>query len=74
MESNDYWTHVGLTTAFFVLVVGPRLFSPGHTVNSVTYVIGATVVIAVATLARYRTKAVSGLTSPAQPPVREEKP
>ena len=59
MESNDYWTHVGLVTAFFVAVVGPRLFSPGHAANSLTYVVGATVVIVVATLARYRTGAAS---------------
>ena len=57
MESNDYWTHVGLATAFFVTVVGPRLFSPGHTANSLTYVIGAVVVILVATLARRATSA-----------------
>ena len=59
MESNDYWTHIGLVTAFFVAVVGPRLFSPGHTANSVTYVVGATVVIVMATVARYRTKGAS---------------
>jgi hypothetical protein len=52
MESNDYWTHVGLATAFFVAVVGPRLFSPGHTVNSLTYIVGAAVVVIVATVAR----------------------
>lgn len=57
MESNDYWTHVGLATVFFATVVGPRLFSPGHTVNSVTYIVGATVVILVATLARFGTRA-----------------
>jgi hypothetical protein len=57
MESNDYWTHVGLTTAFFVTVVGPRLFSPGHTANSLTYIIGAVTVIVVATLARLGTRA-----------------
>ena len=28
IDSNDYWKHVGLTTAFFVAVVGPRLLSP----------------------------------------------
>ena len=56
MDSNDYWTHVGLTTAFFIAVVGPRLFSPGHAANSLTYVVGAAVVITVATLARYRTQ------------------
>lgn len=56
MESNDYWTHVGLATAFFVTVVAPRLFSPGHTPNSLTYIVGAVVVIVVATLARLGTK------------------
>ena len=57
MESSDYWTHVGLATVFFVIVVGPRLFSPGHTANSLTYIVGAVVVIVVATLARRRAKA-----------------
>jgi hypothetical protein len=57
MESNDYWTHVGLAAAFFVTVVGPRLFSPGHTANSLTYIVGAVAVILVATLARRATSA-----------------
>ena len=57
MDSNDYWTHLGLATAFFVTVVGPRLFSPGHTANSLTYIVGAVVVIVVATLARRGTRA-----------------
>ncbi|MDQ3980846.1 MAG: hypothetical protein M3314_15075 [Actinomycetota bacterium] len=59
MDSNDYWTHVGLATAFFLAVVGPRLFSPGHAANSLTYVVGATVVVVVATIARRRTKAAT---------------
>lgn len=59
MDSNDYWTHVGLATAFFLAVVGPRLFSPGHSANSVTYVVGASVVVVVATIARHRTKAAT---------------
>lgn len=59
MEPNDYWTHVGLATTFFIAVVGPRLFSPGHTVNSLTYIVGAVVVIGVATFARYRARAAS---------------
>jgi len=74
MESNDYWTHVGLVTAFFVAVVGPRLASPGHMANSVTYVLGATVVIVVATCARYRSKAASASASNARRPVGDEKP
>jgi hypothetical protein len=57
MESNDYWTHVGLALAFFVTVVGPRLFSPGHAANSLTYIAGAVLVIVVATLARLGVKA-----------------
>ena len=59
LDSNDYWTHVGLATAFLVAVVGPRLFSPGHAANSLTYVVGAAVVIVVATIARDRTKLAS---------------
>lgn len=55
MESNDFWTHVGLATLSFLVVVGPRLFSPGHTVNSLIYIIGGTVVIVAAAIARYRT-------------------
>ncbi len=55
MASNDFWTHVGLVTFSFLVVVGPRLFSPGHTVNSLIYIIGGAVVIAVALVARYRT-------------------
>jgi uncharacterized membrane protein YeaQ/YmgE (transglycosylase-associated protein family) len=57
MDSNDYWTHLGLVTAFFATVVAPRLFSPGHTANSLAYIVGAVVVILVATLARRATKA-----------------
>lgn len=72
MESNDYWTHVGLVTAFFAAVVGPRLFSPGHIANSVTYVVGALVVVVVATFARYRTKAASDSPSNARRSVGEE--
>ena len=67
MESNDYWTHVGLATAFFAVVVGPRLFSPGHTVNSVVFILGAMSVIVVASVARHRTKAASDS-------LREERP
>lgn len=48
MDPNDYWTHVGLVTFFFVVVVAPRLSSPGHAANSLTYTIVSIVVIAVA--------------------------
>ncbi|HEU4866370.1 MAG TPA: hypothetical protein VFV09_01460 [Actinomycetota bacterium] len=48
---------MSLSTAFFITVVGPRLFSPGHTANSLTYIVGAMVVIVVATVARRGTKA-----------------
>ena len=72
MESNDYWTHVGLVTAFFVAVVGPRLFSPGHAANSLTYVVGATVVIVVATVARYRTRTASASDRNARRSVEDE--
>ena len=59
MDPNDYWTHVGLVTFFFVTVVGPRLFSPGHTANSLTYIVGSMVVITVATVARRRARGAS---------------
>jgi hypothetical protein len=67
MESNDYWTHVGLATAFFVAVVGPRLFSSGHTVNSLTYIVGAVVVVIVATVARRGTKVMRRRTAEGRP-------
>jgi hypothetical protein len=54
MESNDFWTHVGLVLLSFLIVVGPRLLSPGHEVNSLIYLVGGTVVIAAATVARFR--------------------
>jgi hypothetical protein len=56
MESNDYWTFVGLVIGAFAIVVAPRLFEPGHTANSVIYLTGATVVIVVASIARWRTR------------------
>ena len=74
MDSNDYWTHVGLATAFFLTVVGPRLFSPGHTANSVTYIVGAAVVISVATFARYRRKPASAAADAVRQSVPDEKP
>jgi hypothetical protein len=55
MASNDFWTHVVLVVVSFLVVVGPRLLSPGHEVNSLIYLIGGAVVIAVAAAARYRT-------------------
>lgn len=56
MEPNDFWTHIGLVSGAFVFVVAPRLFSPGHTVNSIIYVCGGLVVAAVALIARHRTR------------------
>ena len=56
MEANDFWTFVGLVTGAFAIVVAPRLFEPGHTANSVIYLTGATVVIVVASIARWRTR------------------
>jgi hypothetical protein len=55
MEANDSWTHVALVLLSFLVVVGPRLLSPGHSVNSLIFLVGGTVVIAAATVARYRT-------------------
>ena len=72
MDSNDYWTHVGLVVVFFLAVVGPRLFSPGHTANSLTYLVGGTVVIVVATVARRRGQADAGSDAPDRRPVAEE--
>ncbi len=56
MESNDFWTFIGLVTGAFAIVVAPRLFEPGHTANSVIYLTGGTVVILVAAIARWRTR------------------
>ena len=74
MDSNDYWTHVGLTTAFLVAVVGPRLFSPGHTANSLTYVVGVAVVIMVATISRARTRSASDSADAVRQSAADEKP
>ena len=74
MDSNDYWTHVGLATTFFVAVVAPRLFSTGHTANSLTYVVGAVVVIIVAIIARYRTQPAPDAADADRQSAREEKP
>ena len=56
MEANDFWTFVGLVIGAFAIVVAPRLFEPGHTANSVIYLTGGTVVIVVASIARWRTR------------------
>ncbi len=56
MEANDFWTFVGLVTGAFAIVVAPRLSGPGHTANSVIYLTGGTVVIVVASIARWRTR------------------
>ena len=56
MEANDFWTFVGLVSGAFAIVVAPRLFEPGHLVNSVIYLTGGTVVIVAASLARWRTR------------------
>ena len=57
MEPNDFWTHVGLVSGAFVFVVAPRLFSPGHTVNSVIYICGGLAVVGTALAARARARA-----------------
>jgi hypothetical protein len=56
MEANDFWTFVGLVIGAFAIVVAPRLFQPGHTANSVIYLTGGTVVLVVASIARWRTR------------------
>ena len=56
MVANDFWTFVGLVSGAFAIVVAPRLFEPGHLVNSVIYLTGGTVVILVAAIARWRTR------------------
>ena len=56
MEANDFWTFVGLVSGAFAIVVAPRLFEPGHLVNSVIYLTGGTVVLLVAAIARWRTR------------------
>lgn len=56
MEANDFWTLVGLVLGAFAIVVAPRLFQPGHTANSVIYLTGGTVVLVVASIARWQTR------------------
>ena len=56
METNDFCTFFGLVSGAFAIVVAPRLFEPGHLVNSVIYLTGGTVVILVAGIARWRTR------------------
>jgi len=56
MEANDFWTFVGLVLGAFAIVVAPRLFQPGHLANSVIYLTGGTVVLVVASIARWRTR------------------
>lgn len=56
MEANDFWTFVGLVLGAFAIVVAPRLFEPGHTASSVIYLVGGTVVVLVAAIARRRTR------------------
>jgi hypothetical protein len=56
MGANDFWTFVGLVIGAFVIVVAPRLFEPGHLVNSVIYLTGGTLVVVVASIARWRTR------------------
>ena len=56
MDANDFRTFVGLGIGAFAIVVAPRLFQPGHTANSVIYLTGGTVVLVVASIARWRTR------------------
>ena len=56
MDANDFWTFVGLVIGAFAIVVAPRLFQPGHTANSVIYLTGGTVVLVLASIARWRTR------------------
>lgn len=56
MEANDFWTFVGLVSGAFAIVVAPRLFEPGHLVNTLIYLTGGTVVILVTGIARWRTR------------------
>jgi hypothetical protein len=56
MEANDFWTFVGLVSGAFVIVIAPRLFQPGHAANTVIYLTGGTVVLVVASIARWRTR------------------
>jgi hypothetical protein len=56
MEANDFWTFVGLVSGAFAIVVAPRLFEPGHLVNTLIYLTGGTVVIVVDGIARRRTR------------------
>jgi len=56
MEANDFWTFVGLVVGAFAGVVAPRMLQPGHTANTVTFLVGSAVVLVVAGVARARTR------------------
>jgi uncharacterized membrane protein YeaQ/YmgE (transglycosylase-associated protein family) len=68
MEANDFWTFVGLVTGAFVGVVAPKISEPGHTANTVTYLVGAAVVLIVAGITRARTRRLDRGISPGSKP------
>lgn len=57
METNDYWTHVGLAVGFLVTVVAPRMFNGDYSSFTAIYIVGATVLIGAATFFRLRGRA-----------------
>lgn len=56
METNDYWTHLGLVVAFLVTVVGPRMFQADYAEFTTFYFIGGGIVVVVATVLRLRSR------------------
>lgn len=66
MEANDFWTHIGLATAFLVTVVAPRMFNPDYATSTTYYLVGAAVVIGAATFFRFRARG-SGRASATDP-------
>lgn len=57
MEANDYWTHVGLAVGFLITVVAPRMFNGDYAEFTTIYLIGAAVLVGVATILRLRSRA-----------------
>ncbi|MGH3679486.1 MAG: hypothetical protein ACRDT2_04270 [Natronosporangium sp.] len=60
MEASDYWTHVGLAVGLLITVVAPRMFNGDYATFTTIYIVGAAIVVAAATLVRFRSRAAAG--------------
>jgi ribosomal protein L13 len=59
MEPSDYWTHLGLAVGLLATVVAPRMFNGDYATFTTIYIVGAAVVIAAATVFRFRSRAAA---------------